>query len=184
MNSLIEMVTIDLLQILPDSLKTDKNTVFIIQAISETMQNLSEEIFILDPDKKLDGTALDLVAWEEHVDFYDPSLPIDRKQYLVDNAMKFHKKKGTPAAVEDLISTVFEDGEVVEWFEYGGTPYTFKVLTNNVAVTNEKAADFIRALDSIKNLRSRLEKVEITQTEEMDFFFGGFLHMGDAVVIK
>jgi phage tail P2-like protein len=183
-NSLIEQVQVDLLQLLPDSLKVDPNVVYLAQAISESMQDLSSQVLMLDPDKKFGEPILQLIAWQEHVDFYDPLLPIEKKQELVDKSSSFHEKKGTPAAVEDLISTVFEDGKVVEWFEYDGAPYTFKVVTSNPAVTQEKAADFIRALNSVKNIRSRLEKVEITQSDDMNVYFGGFVHIGDKMEIK
>lgn len=184
MSSLIQNLQLDLMQLLPESLKTDPTVSILAQVISESLQNLSNQVFLFDPDKRLDGPLLDLIAWQEHVDFYDTTLPIERKQELVDKASMFHEKKGTPAAVEDLISTVFEEGKVVEWFEYGGAPYTFKVVTNNPAVTQEKASEFIRALNSVKNLRSRLEKIEITQSDDMNLYFGGFVHIGDSVEMK
>jgi phage tail P2-like protein len=180
----IQEVQVDLLPLLPDSLKTDQTVVYLAQAISETLQSINSQIFLFDPTKRKDEAMLDLNAWEEHVDFYDTTLPVDKKQELVDKAIMFHEKKGTPAAIEELISTLFEDGKVVEWFEYGGQPYTFKIITNNPAVTNEKATEFINALNSIKNIRSHLEKIEITQSDEFDLFFGGFVHIGEKVEMR
>lgn len=177
-------VPIDLQQLLPESLKGDKNVRYLAQAISESLQTLSSKVSIVDPKKELHGNLLDLIAWQEHVDFYDASLPLEIKQELVRKSSWFHKRKGTPAAVEDLISTIFEEGKVVEWFEYGGEPYTFKVVTNNQSVTQEKASEFIRALNSIKNMRSRLDKVEITQSDNMSFYFTGAVHIGENIEIK
>jgi phage tail P2-like protein len=182
--ALIEEVQVDLLQLLPDSLKVDQTVVYLAQAISETLQSLNSQIFIFDPTKSKAEEMLDLIAWEEHVDFYDTNLPVNKKQELVDKSILFHEKKGTPMAIEDLISTIFEDGKVVEWFEYGGAPHTFKIVTNNPAVTSEKASEFISVLNSIKNRRSHLEKIEITQSEKFDLYFGGFVHIGEKVEMR
>ncbi|CAM4110180.1 phage tail protein I [Mesobacillus thioparans] len=177
-------VPIDLVQLLPSSLTSDKQTVHLAQAITEEFQRIGKQVHLFDPEKIAKGTFLDLIAWEEHVDFYDSSLPEETKRELVNKSTWFHESKGTPGAIEDLITTVFEEGKVVEWFEYNGSPYTFKVITNNPSVTQEKAAEFIRALDSVKNKRSRLEKVEITQTEKMNLYYGGFVHMGEKMQTK
>ncbi len=45
--------------------------------------------------------------------------------------MAVHTFRGTPYAVEQVIQTYFGDGEVSEWFEYGGQPGMFKVVTTN-----------------------------------------------------
>ena len=95
-----------------------------------------------------------------------------------------HIRKGTPAAVEDLIAAVFGEGKVVEWFEYGGEPYHFKVVTNDYALANERSEEFIKALNTVKNARSWLEKIEVTQVEEMNAYFAGILYLGDKLIIE
>lgn len=92
--------------------------------------------------------------------------------------------KGTPSAVEELISTLFDEGRVEEWFEYGGEPYTFRVVTNNSSVTQDRAMEFIKALNSVKNARSWLDRVIITQMEDMQLYFAGIVHTGDNLTIR
>ncbi len=181
---MIDIESLKIEDLLPDSLKRDKEVLYLAQAVTETFQQVSKKINILNPKRPVDDNVLDIIAWEEHVDFYDNSLPAEQKRELIEKSTYFHQHKGTPAAVEDLIATIFGEGKVVEWFEYGGAPYTFKVVTNNRSVTQEKAELFIKALNSVKNLRSRLEKVEITQVEGMNLYFAGVLHTGDKITIR
>ncbi|QPA33372.1 phage tail protein I [Thermaerobacillus caldiproteolyticus] len=178
-----ELLNIDLVALLPASLHNDEDTKAIMQAVSEEMQRLfqkCEEILSQDIPEFL----LDLIAFERHVDFYSNDLPVEQKRKLINRSTFFHRQKGTPAAVEELITTVFGEGKVVEWFEYGGQPYHFKVVTSNRSVTQEKAEQFLQALNSVKNVRSVLEKIEITQSEDMNLYFAGVVHIGEKMTIR
>lgn len=173
---------LDVKKLLPNSLHKDKFTIALLRAFYEEVLSIldkTEENLLSFPD-----SLLDLLAFEKHVDFYDPSLPIEQKRQLIDRSRFFHRQKGTPAAVEDLIITLFGEGKVVEWFEYDGQPYHFKVVTNNRSVTQEKAQEFIKALNSVKRLTAILDKVELTQTEDMNIYFAGVLHTGDQITIR
>lgn len=184
---MIDIYNISLLDLLPDNLKEDEDVRAIAEAITPELQSVSLEIkdiielvnLGISPEE-----IIDLLAWENHVDFYDASLPIEQKIKLVENADFYHRSKGTPAAVEDLIVTLFGEGKVVEWFEYDAEPGYFKVVTNNKAVTEEKAQEFIAALNSVKRKSAWLEKIEITQVEDISLYFGGFVHMGDKMELR
>jgi phage tail P2-like protein len=181
---MIDLSSFRLIDLLPESLKSDKEVVCMAEALTEVFRVIIDKINLLDPTKEIDERFIDLIAWEEHVDFYDNTLPVEKKKELIEKAEFLHKHKGTPAAVEELITTIFGEGKVVEWFEYGGQPYRFKVVTSNPSVTLEKAEQFIRALDSVKRKSARLEKVEVTQTEDMSIYYAGVLHVGDKLEIK
>lgn len=184
---MINIFNVNLLDIMPESLKNDPQVQALCGAITPEIQAISNEIpqcILLPRIDDLPGDVVDLLAWHFHVDFYDTALPIEIKRQLVKKSMLWHKRKGTPSAVEELISTLFDEGKVVEWFEYGGQPYYFKVVTNNESVTQERAAEFTKALESVKNKRSWLEKVEITQSEKMNLYLAGVVHVGDFETIR
>ena len=178
---------IKLIDILPPSITHDDQVVAAAAAIDEELKQLSQSIQRLSIFNRLDQLTdeeADELAWQFHVDFYDSSLPIEIKRELVKNSITWHQRKGTPAAVEELITTLFGQGEVLEWFEYGGDPYMFQVITNNPEVTNEKALEFTQALKTVKNARSWLEKVVITNSEDVNLYFGCVLHTGDRLTIR
>ncbi|PCK69941.1 hypothetical protein PL1_2883 [Paenibacillus larvae subsp. larvae B-3650] len=134
-------------------------------------------------DELTDSEANEL-AYQFHVDFYDPSLPIEKKRELVKKSIPFHRRKGTPSAVEELISIIFGEGRVEEWFEYGGKPFHFRVLTNNPEVTQDKAIEFYRAVESVKRLSAHLERVILYQAEEMSLYMGCALHVGEKMTVR
>ncbi len=154
------------------------------EAATAILREVIQKSKILDPNHEIPDSLLDLIAWEEHVDFYDSTLTSSQKRELIKRSDFFHRHKGTSAGVEELITLIFGEGKVVEWFEYGGEPYHFKVITNNPSVTVEKALQFAEAVNSVKNLRSKLEKVEITASEKLQIFFAGGVHTGDKITIK
>ncbi|PAQ15079.1 phage tail protein I [Bacillaceae bacterium SAOS 7] len=181
---MIDMASFSLSQLLPPSLIQNEENQVMAEALTEMFKVIYQASEKLDPKEPIPEHLLDIIATEEHVDFYDPSLTVDQKRQLIENSFFFHKRKGTPAAVEELIQIVFGEGKVVEWFEYEGQPGYFKVVTTNRAVTNELAEQFIRALDSVKRKSAWLEKVEITQVEQMNLYVGSILHTGDKINLR
>jgi len=184
---MINIYNIDLLDILPESLKQDPQIQAMCAAITLQLQAVSNaiiECILLPRIDELPGEVLDLLAWRFHVDFYDASYPVETKRQLVKNSLAWHMRKGTPSAVEKLITAIFGDGEVQEWFEYGGQPYHFKVLTSNNAAITTDVQRFERAVQSVKNTRSVLEAVEITATDELNLYFGDIVHIADYQEIR
>ncbi|MFX3672867.1 MAG: phage tail protein I [Paenisporosarcina sp.] len=175
------------LSLLPTSLQVDEDikaaVITLDRSTSELLQYARKLSFFVNP-LITEHNLLDAVAADLHVDFYDKSFSIDIKQALIRNSFTLHMSKGTPQAVEDLISTVFGEGIVEEWFEYGGEPFHFRIVTNNESITNERAQEFIRALETVKRKSAILESVTINQVETMDIFIGAFVHSGDKYLFK
>lgn len=69
---------------------------------------------------------------------------------------------GTKAAVERAISAIYPNTQVLEWFEYGGEPYHFKLHIDISKESGDKDKP-LRVLERVnfyKNLRSHLDVVE------------------------
>lgn len=118
-------------------------------------------------DTPFGNALLDELAWQFHVDFYDKSANFHRRKELVRKAIIFHRTKGTPQAVIDLLNTVFPSNtQLYEWFQYGGEPYHFKIVTSAFdSFENKETYDaFIKALDSVKNARSYLDGIQLFTT--------------------
>ena len=68
---------------------------------------------------------------------------------------------GTPAAIEQVVRTIFTNGTILEWFEYGGEPYHFKAAA---FLTPEDASALPRlraTIERVKNLRSWLDDLDV-----------------------
>ncbi|EFV78942.1 hypothetical protein HMPREF1013_00826 [Bacillus sp. 2_A_57_CT2] len=181
---MINLDNFSMKQILPQSLQGSDEDKAIAESITAMLRELFRLNESLDFSDSIPEHLLDMIAYEEHVDFYDSSLSIEQKRELIRRSYFFHRKKGTPSAVEELIQLLFGEGVVQEWFEYDGMPGYFKVVTTNTAVTEELADQFVRALDSVKRKSAWLEKVEISQTESMNIYFGGVIHTGDTITLE
>ena len=110
-------------------------------------------------------SVLDHLAYHLHVDEYDTSYPIDIKRRMIKQSIPIHKHKGTPYAVKTAIATVYESGQLEEWFSYGGEPYRFRVSGITDPLTG--AADIRRLLtliNSAKNKRSCLDYVQFKRS--------------------
>ena len=167
--------------LLPSSLKNDPFVVALGEAVEIELKEAyreAEKLSNLNDIDNLPEDLLDYLAYQKHVDFYDTSYPIEVKRKLVKESTHFHRIKGTPAAVEQLANTVFGDGQVKEWFDYDGQPYRFIVETSNQSATNERAQEFIKAINTVKNARSHLEKVVLLSTEQMNLYWAGVVHIG------
>lgn len=150
-------------RILPSSISGDATVKEIVQAISGRLAQLGEQaelVLILPRLKKLPEEIVDELAWQYHVDFYDVAADITKKRELVRKAIARHRYKGTPAAVEEVCSAAFDTAEVVEWYEYGGEPYHFRVRMVQESIPDETAmAEMVKAVNSAKNTRSWLDSL-------------------------
>lgn len=115
--------------------------------------------------------VVDLLAIELRTQYYSDALELDVKRGLVRNTLIWYMTAGTPAAVEELVGIVFGEGEVSEWFEYGGKPYWFKIKTNAI-LTEDMNTFFSDMIRRVKNTRSHIEAIEIHRTIEQTIYAG------------
>lgn len=175
------------LQLLPNHLKSDVHHQALAAAIDVQFLKLMSQMDVLKLYSALDycsSEVLDLIADEVSLIYYDRSFDMSIKRELIRNGLLFHMQSGTKAAVESLVEIVFGDGRVLEWFEYNGDPYMFKVSTSNPQATTTKASEFIRAVNAYKNLRSHLELVELESTSIISLYSGSAIHSADIFTIR
>lgn len=152
---------VELKRIVPQSIGSDENVKAICDAIDVKLRELSmaaTSVLILPRLNELPEEIVDELAWQYHVDFYDYSASIDKKRSLVRQAIAWHKRKGTPAAVEEVCSAAFKTAKVFENWEYGGEPYHFQVRLIEEGIPNQTVIDnLVRAVNDTKNTRSWLD---------------------------
>ena len=148
---------------LPSSIAGDQTVQDISDSIQPQLNKACLDIASVLLLPKLDTLPEDIVdslAWQYHVDFYRDSFPLATKRKLVRTAIERHRRKGTPAAVEEIVRTVYKDSIVEEWFEYGGEPYWFRILlTANTAAPLLSMNELLALVNEYKSFRSHLEGV-------------------------
>lgn len=183
----MDISNINLLSLQTSQMQQDPTTISLCAALNPQFQELGEETklcLIYSRIDDLDSDTLDELAWQMHMDWYDSTSDIDIKRSLVKSALKVHRYRGTPYAVEQVIQNYFGDGDVQEWFEYGGQPYYFRVITTNPTVTDEQASRFQMAVNAAKRLSAKLEEIIVSMSGELDIYCAGVVHTGDNITIE
>lgn len=151
---------------LPTYLRQDAFAVAFVKAVDEELQQIADEIKLvrlLENIELQSDSTLDHLAKHFHVDFYDSTLQREQKINLIRNSYQAHLYKGTPYAVRLALDSLNLDGEIKEWFQYDGEPFTFQVKLelSNVGITESAINMFERLIDAYKNKRSHLKNIQL-----------------------
>ena len=178
---------ISLVDLLPPSIKDDSNVMAAAKSLDVELQKVLTAInseIIIPNISNMPESVIDLLAWQYHVDFYDSTLPLEIKRSLVLKSIDWHKRKGTPSVVREMVSSVLSNGVVKEWFEYGGQPYYFQVETDDVMNDQTIYDRLIKLVNAVKNCRSWLEKIIIKRECSGNLFIGGALYSAKTLTIN
>ena len=171
-----DLQSVSLLDILPPNLLADKQIHAAARALDDELQKITvatRNALLLPRLDELSEEVIDLLAWQWHVDFYEPSADIATKRQLVRESIAWHRIKGTKAAVEKMTQTVFKGGVITEWFEYGGEPYHFRIdVLNAPNMTEENRERLLAVVNASKNTRSWLDEVRF-QRETRNLVYVG-----------
>lgn len=119
--------------------------------------------------KLVSDELIEFLAWQLHVDIWHAELMTEStRRELVLHSLEWHTYKGTRWAVEEMLYTVFMRAEVLEWYEYGGNPFFFMIVTRDVYIDPEAMNRVLRAIYAVKNARSWLEgfvRARLTSTQ-------------------
>ncbi|MCM1189793.1 MAG: phage tail protein [bacterium] len=151
-----------IIQILPEYFVTQASVKALSFALSRAIKKFVYYCDNIDVFAAIDAAPehiLDILALELNTQYYDGNLEIGIKRNLVRNTMIWYMGAGTPKAVEELVVTIFGNGGVQEWFEYGGSPYCFKAWTE-ADIDVEEMEKFSSMIEKVKNARSHLESMD------------------------
>lgn len=161
---MINLYESEIIDILPDNLKNDMH----IQAFCYAFDKQARKI--LDRSKQLeiwsnlcdvDENLLDYLAAELRTQYYSSDLDIDVKRKLIANTLIWYQKAGTVAAVQELVETLFEEGKIVEWYNYEGCPHHFKVKAVNPLINDSTLKEFYNIIKQVKRKTAILDSFEL-----------------------
>ena len=172
---MINIYNASLADILPESLKIDSQFVAIAKALNPILQKIAADtrkVIHLPRLDELEGTILDVLAEQLHVDFFDSvTLDDDQKKNLIRNSIALHRLKGTIWSVEYIVNQFFQNATVEE---LGG--FLFKINTDGYTATPEAFDTFCRMLFNVKPVRSWLVGVDLDLSPPpADLFVGNVL---------
>mgnify|MGYP000130052921 CR=1 FL=1 len=178
---------VQLKAIAPPSITRDKQVQALCDAIDVALREIAaaaELILLLPRLDTLPEEIVDELAWQYHVDFYDYSADLAIKRSLIRQAIVWHRRKGTPAAVEEVCAAVFKTAKVFENWEYGGEPYHFQVRLIEEGIPDETViANLHRAIAETKNTRSWLDGLSFYREVYGSLIFGACVSQHKTVEI-
>lgn len=109
---------------------------------------------------QLDDKVLNQLAVEMKTQYYSSSLDHDTRVRLIANTIRWHVLAGTRTSVEELIKTVFKKSDVLEWFEYSGLPFYFRIITDT-DLSQENVEMFRDMIKKVKNPAIMIENISV-----------------------
>ncbi len=172
--------TVSFVSLLPSSISDDATIMAAAEALDAELKKVVRLIPVVAPLQNIDNMtepALSHVAWQMSVDDWDAGWDVDVKRSMLKVALLLHRKKGTAWAVETALAARGYEALHVNWPEFGGQPFTFRV---DVDVFDEPVTDAVRSgvaksVGKNKALRSHLDKIIVASSIR-----GGALIAGSA----
>lgn len=119
---------------------------------------------------------LDELAEEMNLLWYDRKASIKVKRQIIRDGYATWQALGTKWAVENTVQTYFGDGNVEEWWEYGGEPGHFRITSSNPSLNAEKFTEFLGILDKVKRASAKLDSVVISLGADLPLRAGVAVH--------
>jgi phage tail P2-like protein len=173
---------LDLLQFMPVFMREDLTAQGFAYAIRRQMPKVVEAIEYIKVYAyidNLDDIILDELAWQFNVPEYQSDMDITAKRALLKNCLKTHKERGTPAAVEKVVEDIFGDGYMEEWFQYGGDPYHFRIVTSNPSVNTDQANLFLSIIKNVQRGTTVMDTVIVEMAAQLTPYYATALQIGE-----
>lgn len=166
---------------LTDLLQNDARSNPEVQALAYAMQvekrrimDMALQTRTISMIEQLPESILDVLAVELRTPYYTADMTIEQKRGIIKNTLVWFYRAGTPAAVRELVSVLFGQGEIVEWFDFTDgdkTPGTFDIVTDT-HMTEDIVARFLQIIERVKNTRSHLRRVLTERQNTMETYIG------------
>ena len=109
-----------------------------------------------------------------YFDKYRIDLDREIKIKLIKSAYWVHSKKGTKTAVISQLKNLNYEIKIEEWFEYGGRPFTFRLITGNESKDKNWLKNVLSLIEEYKNVRSILEAFYSLREKEYKYYVAGY----------
>lgn len=163
---------LSLREILPPSIGNDEQMQAIADALDpethKIAQSVSDFLPLMPNLANLPESALDLLAWQYHVDLWDSSADLATKRARIETAILDHRLYGTREGVQRELDKIFGAGNttIVEWHENTPTrtPHTYRVKVH-VPMTDAQRRLMAARLKVAAPARAQLDDPYITWDE-------------------
>lgn len=164
-----------LIDIVPAFMRDDRTVRGLCAAADAMFKQLIKAIHLAWWRKyidELDADQLDDIAKQIGIAWYDDASDLFSKRNVLKNYENVLAIAGTPDAVKFAVKDLFGEVEIIEWPEYGGQPYHFKMLVN-AKLTEDNTRRLESAIAGAKNVRSIMDSLETMRRSSVTVYVGG-----------
>ncbi|MBF9049883.1 phage tail protein I [Roseobacter sp. HKCCD9010] len=151
------------------------------QAIRKGTPDLTSVATLMNPDT-CPSELLGWLAWAFSVETWEASWPEATKRAVIKRSIELHRLKGTIGAVRRALETLGYAIDISEWFEYGGTPYTFRIAVDvlgshslGIEISPDLLAEIVEVIDNVKPVRAHFD-VALNVCIDTPAYAGAFQH--------
>ena len=170
---------LDFRKLLPVFMQEDQANKGLARAMDQLVPDLARAVRIMSTWDHIDDLTeaeLDALAWELSIYWYDRTASVAIKRDLIRNSDKVHHKLGTAWAVESVAEAFFGKVQVQEWYEYGGEPGHFQVVSNNPALKGDRFTEFEAVIAKVKRASAHFDGVIVALAGELQLCAGAAVH--------
>ena len=128
-------------------------------AVQEKILDFADSSQIYTALDSVPESILDALAVNWKIDWYDTGYTLEQKRRTVQNAIMIRRQMGTVKSVRLLLDSVYPGSALEEWFQYGGEPGYFRIVSADQAIGYYGAVGLLHALDYVKRLSAWLEVI-------------------------
>ena len=139
-------------------------------------QTLDVECLLIYLFDKVEESALVHLAEQFHItgnEGWANCTTESEKRELIKNSINLHRFRGTKFSLIRVLEILGLNGQISEWFEYGGKPYHFRISVemNNKGFDEDTEKALTDLIDANKNVRSKLESliINLIYSAEQEF---------------
>lgn len=126
-----------LIDLMPESIKRDPQIIYACEAIQPEVDELATLVEFADLYGNIDNLpegVLRALAWENQMYEAEWAMAgtLEKRRELVKNSWLLNRLRGTPWSVIRIFEVLGMRAEIVEWFEEGAQPGTFRISVLDV----------------------------------------------------
>lgn len=147
--------TVSMASLLSTALGADPVAVALSQALDAELQAVTAAIatgYTLCNITNQPSNVLDYIATQLRVWNYSTSYPVATKILLIQNALYWNSRKGTPGVMKAALTAIFFNVQIIPWYRYGGIPYHFQI-TCTTPPSGAQLAAMTNAVLQLKSVR-------------------------------
>lgn len=157
---------------LPPNFQTVENRAmgYAVDRQIKKLMNFVRKVSVWSDLDNVEPKYYDYLAASLRAPYYSSEYDDDTRLEILKKTLQTYMFSGTVLAEEELLKKIFSDAKFVPWYEYGGVPFHFKIVTPTEP-TEEMIQKFLTILRRVKAQRSILDGIDTkTYTIQLDTY--------------